>query len=78
MYEYGEAYSDGQFHYIYISFKFCTVFSVFKIKFLFCFVLSIDCHGPDPGSQATFYGSRKITVLIWPVTFSKGLSALDI
>ena len=39
---------------------------------------SIDHYGPNPGSQATFYGSQKITVLIWPVCFSKGLSTLHI
>ena len=33
---------------------------------------------PDPGSQATFYEHHKITVLIWLVSFSKGLSALGI
>ena len=33
--------------------------------------------GPDSGGQATFYGAYKITVLIWPVCFGTGLSALD-
>ena len=36
-----------------------------------CLYQSIDCYGPDPGGH-------KVTVLIWPVSFSKGLSALDV
>ena len=37
---------------------------------------SVDRHGPNPGSQAN--GGHKITVLIWPACFSKGLSAIDV
>ena len=33
----------------------------------FCLYRSIDRHSPDPGSQATFCGGHKTTVLIWPV-----------
>lgn len=39
---------------------------------------SIDCHDADSGGQATFYDSHKITALILPVYFSKGLSTLEI
>ena len=34
-------------------------------------------YHPEPGGQATFYSGHKITVLIWPVWFSKSLSALE-
>ena len=44
-----------------------NVLAVLKI----CLYQSINHHGPDPGGH-------KITVLIWPVSFSKGLSALDV
>ena len=37
---------------------------------------SVDRYGPDPGGQAAFYSSHEITVLIWLLYFSKGLSAL--
>ena len=47
------------------------------LKQKFCLYQSVDCCGPDRGSQATFLDSHKITVLIWPVYFSKGLSTLD-
>ena len=39
---------------------------------------SIHHYGPDLDGQAIFYTSHKITVLVWPVFFSKGLSALDV
>ena len=39
---------------------------------------SIDCYGPDPDGQATFYGRHKVTVFIWPDCLSKGLSELDV
>ena len=32
----------------------------------------------NPDGQGTFYSSHKITVVIWPVGFSKELSTLDI
>ena len=38
---------------------------------------SIDCYSTYLGSQATFYGSHKISILLWPVCFGKGLSSLD-
>ena len=50
--------------------------SALKIKI--CLYGSFDCYGPVPGGQATFYGGHQITVLIWPICFSKGLSALDV
>lgn len=39
---------------------------------------SIHHYGPDLDGQAIFYTSHKITVLVWPVFFSKGLSTLDV
>ena len=48
------------------------------LKIKICLQQSFDHYSPYPGSQASFYGSHKITVLIWPVCFSKGLSALDV
>ena len=41
-----------------------------------CLYRSFDRYGPY--GHATFYGSHKITVLIWPVCFSKGISVLDV
>ena len=43
-----------------------------------CLYRSADRYGPNPGNQATFYSGHKITVLIWLVCFSQGLSALDV
>ena len=44
-----------------------------------CLYWSIDRYGPDPGSQATFYGGvTRLPFLIWPICFSKSLSALDV
>ena len=47
------------------------------LKQKFCLYWSIDCYSPDAGCQAIFYSGHKITVLIWPVCFRKGLSPLD-
>ena len=35
-------------------------------------------QNPPTGRQATFYGGHEISVLIWLVCFSKGLSSLDV
>ena len=32
------------------------------VKILFCLFWSNDCYNANPGGQATFYGSHKITV----------------
>ena len=39
---------------------------------------SIDRYDAGPGSQGNFYSGHKITIVIWPVGFSKDLSTLDI
>ena len=49
---------------------FIAIQAVLKMTILL--VASIDRYS-NPGSQVTFYGGRKITVLVWPVCFSKAV-----
>ena len=64
--------SHGENRKLSINFIYITA-----LKIIFFLPQPFD-HYPDPGGQATFYGSHKITILIWAVCFSKGLSTLDI
>ena len=47
-----------------------------RLKYEFFLYRSIDRYGSDQDGQATFYSGHKITVLICPVCFSKGIPAL--
>ena len=42
------------------------------------FLVPVNCYDNHPGGQGTFYNGHKITVVIWPVGFSKDLSTLDV
>ena len=37
-----------------------------------------DLYDTNPGGQVNFCNGHKITVVIWPVAFSKDLSTLDV
>ena len=47
------------------------------LKKIFCLYQPIDCYEANLDGQAAFYAGHKITVLIWPICFSKCLSTLD-
>ena len=51
---------------------------IYSAKKFFCSGRSSDRYDVDPGDEATFCGFHKITVLIWFVRSTKGLSKLEL
>ena len=54
------------------------VITVTVLQRCICLRISSNDINADTSGQATFYGGRKFTVLIWPVFSSKGFSTPDV